>query len=300
MRDFMALVKREVWEHPALFVGPLGANLFVALSAFILIARAIGSEENLRSIVNGLSMVDESFIAVGRNFLFASPVALVVLVTIVVGYFYFLSCLFTERTERSILFFKSFPVTDAKTVLSKLFTGVVLLPVLSLAAFAITQAFVLIVTSAALLLAGGSLGTIWNASALFSNWLLVLYVLVSCALWYAPFIAFLMLVSAWAKKAVLLWSMVPFFIIQAEFLLPVPRLFGPIVLGHMRGYVQAAFEFRDEVEAGAAVFGNQPLNFLSLTDPVGLITQPALWVGLVIAAVLMYGAIYLRRYRDDS
>jgi ABC-2 type transport system permease protein len=245
-------------------------------------------------------MVDESFIAVGRNFLFASPVALVVLVTIVVGYFYFLSCLFTERTERSILFFKSFPVTDAKTVLSKLFTGVVLLPVLSLAAFAIAQAFVLIVTSAALLLAGGSLGTIWNASALFSNWLLVLYVLVSCALWYAPFIAFLMLVSAWAKKAVLLWSMVPFFIIQAEFLLPVPRLFGPIVLGHMRGYVQAAFEFRDEVEAGAAAFGNQPLNFLSLTDPVGLITQPALWVGLVIAAALMYGAIYLRRYRDDS
>jgi len=303
MKTFVGLVRREIWEHPALFVGPLGANLFVALSMLIAVARGIGSAENLATIADSLDLADESVLEVGRNLLFASPAALVVAVTVAVGYFYFLDCLFAERKERSILFFKSFPVTDTQTVLAKLFCGIVMLPALSLIAFAVTQLFVLIIASIALLAVGGNVGTVWSVGALFANWLFVLYVLVSAALWYAAVIAFLVLVSAWAKRAVYLWSLAPLFAIQAEYLLPGENYLGPLVFGHIGAYPAAGFSVPTELRNGAAEsLASEPGAFrlLSLCDPVGLLAEPALWVNLGLAAAFTFAAIALRRYRDDS
>jgi ABC-2 type transport system permease protein len=304
VKAFVGLLKRELQEHPALFMGPIGVNAFVALSALLLVARAIGSPENLRSLAGYIDMASEQTQEIGRSALITSPMWLVVLVTIAVGYFYFLDCLFSERKERTILFFKSFPVNDTETVLSKLCCGVVILPALSLGAFAVTQIFVLIVISIALAAAGGSPGALWNVGAILSNWAFTFYVLVSCALWYAPFIAFLILVSAWAKRAVFLWSLAPFLLMQAEFLLPGRAIFTPVILGHLRGYPPAAFSFdaiNTEIESGfAGLFEGGTLQPLTLANPAGFVSQPGLWVGGVVAALFLAGAIYLRRYRDDS
>ncbi|MGD2167892.1 MAG: hypothetical protein PVF63_07265 [Gammaproteobacteria bacterium] len=305
MKAFLGLLKRELQEHPALYVGPLGVNLFVAVSALLLVARAIGSVEALRNIAGLIDLADEQALAFGRSALVASPMWLVVIVTIAIGYFYFVDCLYAERKERTILFFKSFPVTDTATVLSKLFCGIVILPALSLAAFAVTQLFVLIVVSIALAAAGGSAGAIWSAGTIFSNWLFTFYVLISCALWYAPFIAFLVLVSAWAKRAVLLWSVFPFFVIQAEYLLPGRNFIAPLIFGHMSGYPAAAFALGEVISGGGKrsveeFFESGALRPLTLTDPAGFVTEPALWVGGVVAVLFVTAAIYLRRYRDDS
>lgn len=305
MRAFVGLVRREIWEHPALFAGPLGANLFVALSMLIAVARGIGSSENLSRIAESLDLANESVLDAGRNLLFASPAALVVVVTVAVGYFYFLDCLLAERKERSILFFKSFPVTDTQTVLAKLFCGVIMLPALSLVAFAATQLLVLTVASTALLAVGGSVGALWNLSTLLANWIFVFYVLVSTALWFASFIAFLVLVSAWAKKAVYLWSLAPLFVMQAELLLPGDNHIGRTVFGHIGDYPAAAFSIpRDLREGGAAELvdpvGEGGFRLLALCDPIGLVSEPALWINLAVAVAFVAGAIGLRRYRDDS
>lgn len=305
MKRFVGLLKRELREHPALYVGPLGVNLFIAVSALLLIARAIGSAENLRSIVGAIDLADPSSFEAGRNALIASPIALVVVVTIAVGYFYFIDCLYAERKERTILFFKSFPVSDTETVLSKLFCGVVVLPALSLVAFAITQIFVLIVVSVAMAAAGGSPGSLWTLGGILSNWTFIFYVLVSCAIWYSPFIAYFLFVSAWAKRAVLLWSAMPFLAMHAEWLLPGPAVLTPIVLRHISGYPAAAFAIEEVVATNnesplTGWFRDQGLSPLMFADPGGLLTEPALWVGVSIAALLVTGAIYLRRYRDDS
>lgn len=301
MKPFVGLVRREIWEHPALFVGPLGANLFVALSMLIAIARGIGSAENLAAIAESLDLADDSMLAAGRNLVFASPAALVVAVTVAVGYFYFLDCLFAERKERSILFFKSFPVTDMQTVLAKLCAGIVVLPALSLAAFAATQLLVVIVASIALLAVCGSAGPLWSLGALLANWVFVLYVLVTAALWYAAIIAFLVLVSAWAKRAVYLWSLTPLFVMQAELLLPGANHFGRLFFGHVGAYPFAAFTLPADLrERGAQTFGEDGIRLLALCDPIGFIAAPALWINLGVAAVFVAGAIALRRYRDDS
>lgn len=306
MKVFIGLVKRELWEHPALFVGPLGANLFVAISMLIGIARGIGSEQALRNIASGLDVAGETALEVGRNVLFASPIALVLIVTVCVGYFYFIDCLYAERRERSILFFKSLPVTDTQTVLSKLFAGVIMLPLLSLAAFILTQLFVLLVATAALTAVGGRAGALWSVGGLLSNWGFALYSLLSMTLWFAPFIAFLVLVSAWARRAVFLWSLAPLFLIQAEYLLPGRDFLGPLVFGHVGSYFAAAMRAGDVrvlANGGEALsqrLGEGPLRPLDFADPVGFLSEPALWVSLLVAAAFVAGAIALRRYRDDS
>lgn len=302
MKAFIGLMRREIWEHPALFVGPLGANLFVALSMLIAVARGIGSRENLTAIAESLDLADESALEMGRNLLFASPAALVVVVTVAVGYFYFLDCLYAERKERSILFFKSFPVTDTQTVLAKVCCGVIVLPALSLVAFAVTQLLVLVVATVALLAVGGGAGALWDAGSLFANWIFVFYVLVSSALWYSAVSAYLLLVSAWAKKAVYLWSLAPLFAMQAELLLPGENHLGRLIIGHIGGYPAAAYTMppgfgHGEITGG---FDASNLNLLSLCDPVGLVMEPALWVSLALAGAFVSGAIALRRYRDDS
>jgi len=305
MNTFVGLLKRELREHPALYTGPLAVNLFIAISALLLVARAVGSVENLRSIVGAISMADTSTFEAGRNALIASPVAAVLGVTVAVGYFYFIDCLYAERKERTILFFKSFPVTDSETVLSKLFCGVVVLPALSFAAFAVTQIFVLIVASIAMAFAGGSPGGLWSIPGIVSNWIFILYVLVSCALWYAPFIAFLLLVSAWAKRAVFLWSIAPLFVVQAEWLLPGRNVLAPVLFDHLSGYPLAAFAFEEvrganDESALVEWFQTGALNPLTLADPAGFLSQPALWTGLLVAGAFITAAIFLRRYRDDS
>jgi ABC-2 type transport system permease protein len=305
MRAFVGLVKRELWEHPVLYVGPIAANAFFALTTIVLVVRAIGSQENLRNIVSGLNMAGDTAIEVGRNLLLASPIAMVVGVTTVVGYFYFVECLYAERKERSILFFKSMPVTDTLTVLSKLFSGAVLLPVLSVLAFIVTQLLVTVFASAAIAFTDGEAGMLLNAGSLLRNWIFTFYVLLSAVLWCAPFIAFLMLASAWAKRAVFLWSLSPLLVMHVESLLPGTNVLGRAIIGHLGGYLAAAFS--SDLEWSTAR-GNAlqravetgPRHVLELADPIGFVLEPALWVGGAIAAAFVTGAIWLRRNRDDS
>ena len=60
--------------------------------------------------------------------------AMMIMFTVfIVGIFYCLDALHGERRDRSILFWKSLPVSDLTTVLSKVFVPLVILPVLTFA-----------------------------------------------------------------------------------------------------------------------------------------------------------------------
>jgi ABC-2 type transport system permease protein len=305
MNAFVGLVKRELWEHPVLYVGPAAANAFFALTTLVLVVRGIGTEENLRNIVSGLNMAGDTAIEVARNLLLASPIAVVFAVTIFVGYFYFIDCLYAERKERSILFFKSMPVTDTLTVMSKLFSGAIILPVLSVSAFIITQLCVMVISSVALALTGGEPSMLWNVSSLTQNWVFAFYVLLSAVLWFGPFIGFLLLASAWAKRSAFLWSLSPLLLMHVESILPGPNYFGRIVLGHLRGYFGAAFSTDIEIAGStpgaiARSMESGPRHVVELADPIGLLAEPGLWIGGVVATAFVAGAIWLRRNRDDS
>ena len=130
--------------------------------------------------------------------------------TFVVAMFYCLDALHGERRDRSILFWKSLPVSDLTTVLSKASIPLVVLPLLTFAITIATQWIMLLLSTAVLLVSGLSVATLWTNLPLFQMSLMLLYHLLAVhALWYAPIYGWLLLVSGWARRAAFLWAALP-------------------------------------------------------------------------------------------
>ena len=103
---------------------------------------------------------------------------LIMLTGIVVGVFYCLDALHGERRDRSILFWKSLPVSDLTTVLAKASIPLVILPLLTFAITVATQWLMLLISSAVLLVSGQSVATLWTQlSFLRRSWLLLYHLL---------------------------------------------------------------------------------------------------------------------------
>src|SRR5437016_13261950 len=132
--------------------------------------------------------------------------ALLMLTQLLVGAFYCLDALHGERRDRSILFWKSLPVSDLTTVLSKAIIPLAVLPAIAFALTVCVQLIMLLITSAYLLVHGMSPATTWAHFPVFQNWLVMLYGLIAIAFWQAPIYGWLLLVSAWSRRAAFLWA----------------------------------------------------------------------------------------------
>src|SRR5258705_4512745 len=135
---------------------------------------------------------------------------LIMAAAFLVSIFYSLDALYGERRDRSILFWKSMPVSDLTTVLAKASIPVVVLPLLSFAITVVTQSIMLLLSSMVLLAGGFSVASLWTQLQLPQVLLMLLYHLVTAHMfWFAPFYAWLLLVSAWARRAPFLWAILP-------------------------------------------------------------------------------------------
>src|SRR6202045_687159 len=133
-------VRRELWEYRSIYIAPLAAAIVFLLGFFI-------SMVSLRHRMHGVWPLDS---AQGRD-VFATryelAAALIMGTGLIVGVFYTLDALYGERRDRSILFWKSLPVSDLVTVLSKLAIPIVILPLLSFAITIATQFIMLVLSS---------------------------------------------------------------------------------------------------------------------------------------------------------
>ena len=271
-RPFLTLVRRELWEHRGLIWAPL------AMALTIIVLSLLGAAQDIT--LPGVVVVrdaDEQ-----RDFLSTLMIGLLVpqlLAGLVVVFFYLLDGLFTERRDRSILFWKSLPVSDTKTVLSKLFVALVAMPLwiwalsllVGLVVFGVLAAKVSNTPAAAL-------GT-WHGE----DWLVLQATLLGklavAALWYLPVAGWLLLVSVLAKRAPFLWATLPFLVLSlAERIALGTNVMGALV-------VQRLFGFSEEV---------------SLMREFSLLASPDLWIGVAIGAALVYAAIRVRQRSDDS
>src|ERR1041384_962380 len=100
----------------------------------------------------------------------------------IVGVFYCLDALYGERRDRSILFWKSLPVSDLTTVLSKVFIPLVILPVITFVIVIATQ-FIMLLISTVALLPSGLAGTTWALLSWPRLCLILFYGLITSALW---------------------------------------------------------------------------------------------------------------------
>jgi ABC-2 type transport system permease protein len=279
-RPFYWSVRRELWEHRALFVAPLAAA-GVVLFGFLISAINL---PHFRQAVMSLSTAKRAVMASIPYHI----AAMAILATgLIVGVLYALGALHNERRDRTILFWKSLPVSDLTTVLSKASIPLVVLPVILFVIILALQLVMLAVNTVVLLANGMGPPT---AELLLPRMTLVLvYGLVVIALWYAPLWGWLLLVSAWARRTPFLWAFLPpLALIVLERIAFNTSHFGELLAYRLGGFEQAF---------GAASRGAE-MGGLPQPDPLRFLSNPDLWTGLGVAAAFLAAAVWVRRYRE--
>jgi ABC-2 type transport system permease protein len=270
-------IRREFWENRSLYIAPL-AVAAVALFGFSLSSIAGIWEKPLR--LNPAQPQAPYDMAAG----------LMMLTGIVVSVFYCLDALHGERRDRSILFWKSLPVSDVTTVLAKASIPLVILPLLIFATTVAMQWLMLLVSSAVLLVSGLSVATLWtNLSFFRMSWLLLYHLLTAHALWPAPIYCWLLLVSGWARRATFLWAALPLVALAGvEQIAFHTWHFAALVGSRIIGATPAV------ASTSPNMFPTHPMTHIT---PDSFLRNPGLWIGLALAAAFLAAALRLRRYQ---
>jgi ABC-2 type transport system permease protein len=274
-------IRRELWENRSIYVAPLAAAGVVLLGSFI---RSFTLPHRMRALL----ALDPAQQRVAIITPFSMAAVLIMFTAVVVGFFYCVDALYGERRDRGILFWKSLPVSDLTTVLAKASIPLVVLPLLTFVVVAATQLILLVMTTAVLVVSGVGAGRLWSELPFFQMPFIQLYGLAVHALWHAPLYAWLLLVSAWARRTPFLWAVLPPLAIGAlERIAFGTSHFGALVRYRVAGAFREAF----------AVEGRKSglITGLSQLDPLGFFTSPGLWVGLAFAALFLAAVVRLRR-----
>ena len=283
-RPFYWSVWRELWENRSIYLAPL---IVAAVQVFALAISTIGLAERRRAL---LLLDDPVKQRVAIEATYDAAAMMMIFVVFIVGLFYCLDALHGERRDRSILFWKSLPVSDLTTVLSKAIIPLAVLPAIAFALTVCVQLIMLLMTSANLLVHGMSPATTWAHFPVFQNWLVMLYGLIAIAFWHAPIYGWLLLVSAWARRATFLWAVLPLIVIQIfEKITFGTHYFGTLLQHRLMGFAPHAFGFHGD--------GHPTIDSLSQLTPGRYLGSLGLWIGLLVAAGFVFGAVRLRRYR---
>src|SRR6476646_3219012 len=149
-------VWRERWENRSLYIAPLAVAVVVLFGVMI---STYGMPERRR----GVLLMDPA----KQQALISEPydvAAMMLIFTVfIVGVFYCLDALYGERRDRSILFWKSLPVSDLTTVLSKASIPLVILPLITIATIFVTQLIMTLLSTLFLLGSGLSIANQWTS-----------------------------------------------------------------------------------------------------------------------------------------
>jgi len=196
-------LRREFWESRWIYLAPLAV---AALFLFGFLISIIHLPHEMRALA-GLDPAKQRDTILQPYDMAAS---LLMGTFILITMFYCIEALQRERRDRSILFWKSMPVSDLTTVLAKASIPLLVLPILSFVITVVTQSVMLLLSSMVLLANGLSVSPLWTQLQLPQVLVMLLYHLVTAhMLWFAPFYAWLLLVSAWARRAPFLWAILP-------------------------------------------------------------------------------------------
>lgn len=274
-------VRRELWENRSIYLVPL-IGIGVILFGFLI------STIRLPQKMRGLSALgvarQHEIVITPYNF----AAGLTVVMAFIVGFFYCLDALHGERRDRSILFWKSLPVSDRTTVLAKAAIPLAVLPVLSFLIIVTTQLVMLMVSTTVLAGNGINPAVLWSRLPFVQMTLALVYCLIAVALWHAPIYAWLLLVSGWSKRATFLWAVMPWLVMAAF----ERGAFGTSVIGkflqsRLIGWFARAVEPKTP--------GHSPL---ALLTPGTFLSTPGLWIGLAFAALFLAAAVRMRRNRE--
>lgn len=288
VRPFYWSIWRELWENRSIYIAPVSV-MAVVLFGFMI--SAIGLPERRRAVLQ----LDPSKARAAIEGPYDVAAMMIMFTGFIVGFFYCLDALYGERRDRSVLFWKSLPISDLTTVLSKATIPLAILPLITFVIIVVTQVLIMIWTGILLIAHGMSPLSTWTHVNLFWHSFVLLYSLVALSLWHAPIYGWLLLVSGWARRATFLWAVLPFIALAMLERIVFNTSYVPSFIKHrVTGFAPQAFAFDPMAHQQNRVAIE---SFVQLT-PGRYLSSPGLWIGLLLAAGLIAAAIRLRRYRD--
>lgn len=322
------LLRREFWEHKgSMFWAPaiVSALLVLLVGGTMVYGMAVHGAPGIVH-VNGQAVSSGAFAAampaesramvakVASGMYIAAGSPLFLILTFVV-FFYCLGALYDERRDRSILFWKSLPVSDGMTVLSKAITALCVAPVISIAFAVVASLALLLIGCVAMAIGGVHLGgTILTQPDLYLQPLRLAALLPVYVVWALPTIGWLLLVSCWARTKPFLWAVgVPLIaLLLVKWIsytlenfsgspLNIMPLAQEIVARLLTGIVPGIwFSFTGGIPPGMHQNVQGPdVQVLFEASWMTLATAQA-WIGALCGAVMIFGAIRLRRWRDEG
>jgi ABC-2 type transport system permease protein len=319
MNNMKWLLKREFWENKGgLFWAPVFTGIiFLGLMIMGILVGQMSvnraqikiADLNLNQLVGQITPEIREHLYAGTEISLFMIAGLLGVVLFFVLFFYCLGALYDDRRDRSVLFWKSLPLSDRATVGSKALTALVVGPVISSAAAVLTGIGFLLLLSAYVGLHGiNPFPLLWAKVAPAKVAFNLFATLPVQILWALPTVGWLLLVSAWAKSKPFLWAvavpigagiMVSWFDLMKSFAYPdawfwknvVARLLLSIVPGTWLDSSQIDDNFRG------------PEDLLKLVDvgsSYATLATPELWVGAIAGAAMIAAAVYFRRKRDEG
>jgi ABC-2 type transport system permease protein len=276
-------IRREFWENRYLYLAP---SAVAAVFLFGYLISSIHAPDQVRDLLT----LDSRHHHDEASGPFDIAAGLMMGTFILMSLFYCAEALHGERRDRSILFWKSLPVSDLTTVLVKASIPLLILPLLVSAITFVLQFLMLLLSSAVLWATGGSVAMLWEHVPIFKMSLLMLYhVLTAHALWPAPVYCWLLLVSGWARRATLLWAALPVVVIGglekiASNTSHLATLVGMRLMGATAPIASSPPD----------IFPTNPMTHIT---PAPFLATPGLWIGLAVAAIFVAAAVRLRRYQ---
>lgn len=318
MNTFKWMLKREYWEHKGgLFWAPtvVGALMVAMMLVTFIVVLASGKTHGVH--VNGMEMHSMAELATpevraqmaeGLSSMFIGSIAPISIVMSFVVFFYYIGALFDDRSNRSVLFWKSLPISDRDTVLSKVVTGLFVAPVLAWIASLIVSILVTLLLCATAAVAGVNVfGAVLSHSRTYTMPFEFLAVLPVYMIWALPTVGWLLMVSAWARTKPFLWAVgAPLVtggllswmnaILGLQWKLDIlwQGVIGRLLLSAVPG--SWSFLLRDPSRLGAdALDKGSPL-----VSSWNVMATPEIWIGAVVGIAMIVVAIRLRRYRDEG
>ncbi len=282
-RPFYWSVRREIWENRSLYIAPIAVAALFLLGFLVSIGHI---PDKMRAALAMDSARQLEVLEQPYDF-----AALLLMGTyLIVAAFYCLDALHGERRDRSILFWKSMPVSDFTIVMSKASIPLVVLPLFIFATTIAMQCVMLLLSSAVLGMSGLGFGTLWTHLPFFHMSVTLFNHLIGVhAVYYAPIYGWLLLVSGWARRATFMWAALPALAIGiVEKIAFNTTYFGAMLASRLGGGP-------DSIPFPAT--GMSPMHSMKHFVPINFLFSPGLWVGLIVCAAFLAAAVRLRRYQ---
>ena len=300
----LALLKRELWEHRSIWLTPTviaAVICLVTVTGQVTITAASGEIVDLAIL--GATNADPVHRRIALMALFGVITTIFAIGAGIVVIFYCLDTLYAERKDKSILFWRSMPITDAETVISKLIVAALVIPLAFLAGAIITEIIGMVLTSIWIMTQGGSPGhLLWDSAPLMDVWLASLFMAIAIPIWLSPFIGWFLFVSAFTKRSPLLMAFLPLLVVPMleKMLIKSNLLYDAIFIRLSRPPIAdvEGWEVFEKFENMQVT--EESVSLLGSIDMIGFATSPSVWAGLLVCGLFTTAAIYVRRYRDES